>query len=317
MDDLEQTTPAGTAGPHPMIQFEGVEKRFGGRHRTAPTIALRAVTLSIEAGTSWGVVGPNGAGKSTLLALLLGFLKTTSGTIHIGGLEPRDYTRKRGAAYLPERFRLPPGWTVRDALQALAALDRVPDPRARATEAIVRLGLEEHAEKTIGTLSRGLLQRVGLAQALLAQRELVVLDEPTEGLDPIWRLRFRELVAKLRHERRTILMASHDLTEVEKLVDHVLLLDAGAIRDTFPITPARGGPRRYRIALQAPLPQLREAFAHVDGDEQLFTVTVRDTHELTARLSALLALGAVVEAVQPADSLEDRVRDALRSESRP
>src|SRR5262245_40052046 len=300
-----------------MIQFDRVEKRFGGRHRTAPTIALRDVTLSIAAGTSWGVVGPNGAGKSTLLALLLGFLKPSNGTIHISGLEPRDYARKHGAAYLPERFRLPPDWTVLNALQALAALDRVNDPIARADEVISRVGLDEHADKTIGALSRGLLQRVGIAQALLAQRELVVLDEPTEGLDPIWRLRFRELVATLRQEQRTVLMASHDLTEVERLVDHVLLLDAGAIRDTFAIAPAAAGPRRYRIALQAPLPQLREAFAEIESesDERLFTVTVRDVHELSARLSALLALGGVVEAVQPADSLEDRVREALRSES--
>jgi ABC-type multidrug transport system ATPase subunit len=294
-----------------------VGKRFGGQHRTAPTIALNEITLSIPAGTSWGVVGPNGAGKSTLLALLLGFLKPSSGRVRISELEPRDYTHQHGASYLPERFRLPQGWTVRGALQALAALDRVPDPLARTAQTIADLELQEHADKTIGALSRGLLQRVGLAQALLARRQLIVLDEPTEGLDPLWRLRFRELVTTLRQEQHTILMASHDLAEVERLVDHVLLLDAGAIRNVFAIVAPAGEPRHYRITLQSELPQLREAFTDFAGedDSRVFTVAVRDTHELSARLAALLELGGVIEAVQPADSLEDRVRDALRRKS--
>ncbi len=181
-----------------MIELQGAGKRFGGKHRAARVIALHDVTLSIPAGATWGVVGPNGAGKSTLFALLLGFLQPTSGTIRIAGLDPRDYTRTHGAGYMPERFRLPPGWPVRSALQALAALDRVDSPAARVAEVMTLFGLEEHADKTSETLSRGTLQRVGLAQALLARRELVVFDEPTEGLDPLWRLHSRELITQLK-----------------------------------------------------------------------------------------------------------------------
>ncbi|MGH7469004.1 MAG: ABC transporter ATP-binding protein [Longimicrobiales bacterium] len=299
-----------------LIEFQRVGKRFGGHYRTPGVSALRDVNLSIPAGTVWGVVGPNGAGKSTLFALLLGFLKPTAGSVRIQGLEPRDYTRAHGAGYLPERFRLPPGWSVRGALEALASLERSAQPSARVDEVLHQFGLDAHAQQTIASLSRGTLQRVGLAQALMAQHQLVVLDEPTEGLDPLWRLRFREMIAQLRQTERTILMASHDLAEIERLVDHVVLLADGAPRDTFAIAPPSDGPRRYRITLQAPLEQIGDVLGQVDfvDGQRAFVILVRDTHDLSARLAALLALGAIVESVVPADGLEQRVRDAFRTE---
>jgi ABC-type multidrug transport system ATPase subunit len=265
-------------------------------------------------------VGPNGAGKSTLFGLLLGFLKATSGTIRMAGLEPRDYTRRQGTGYLPERFRLAPRWPVRTALHAFASLTAREGTAALVDRALTRFGLEEHADKTVGALSRGLLQRLGLAQALLGNPELFVLDEPTEGLDPIWRLHFRELISELKNSDPppTILMASHDLNEIERLVQHVVLLDAGAVRDSFDITQATTGERRYRIALQAPLSELQTVFpaVHLVENQRVFTVTVLDAHDLSTRLAALLALGAVVESVQPADGLEERVRAALEPERR-
>ncbi len=299
-----------------MIELRELGKRYytePGPRRTARGIdALRAVTLSVPKGSALGVVGPNGAGKSTLFSLLLGFLHPTSGSVEIDGLAPRDFTRTRGAGYLPERFRLPPGWRVRAALEALAALDRVPDPDARAGAVITQLGLEEHAGKRIRELSRGLLQRVGIAQALLAQRDLVVLDEPTEGLDPIWRLRLRESIAQLREQGRTLLIASHDLNEVERFVDQVVLLDAGAIRETFTIARAANAEARYRIELRAPVAQAAEIFPHTDdASGRVLHVTVPGSDDLSARLAALLAAGAIIESVTPAGGLEERVRAAL------
>ena len=301
-----------------MIELAGLGKTYRGAYRTPGTVALRDVTLSIPAGVVWGVVGPNGAGKSTLFGLLLGFLKPTSGTIRIAGLEPRDYTRRQGAGYLPERFRLAPRWPVRAALHAFASLTAKDGADALVDRALERFGLEEHADKTVGALSRGLLQRLGLAQALLGKPELFVLDEPTEGLDPIWRLQFRELINELKDSDPppTLLMASHDLTEIERLVQHVVLLDAGAVRDSFDITRPISGERRYRIALHSPVPELQSVFpdVHLVENQRVFTVTVLDVHDLSARLAALLALGAVLESVQPADGLEERVRAALEPE---
>src|SRR5688500_14950067 len=154
-----------------MITLERAGRRFTAR-RAEPVDALSDVTLTVPAGSVFSVVGPNGAGKTTLFALVLGFLKPTTGRVLVGGMDPRAWARTRGAAWLPERFALPSGWRVRDGLRALARLEGL-DPagaRAAAEAAIDRLDLSPHADKTVAMLSRGTLQRVGLAQALLAPR---------------------------------------------------------------------------------------------------------------------------------------------------
>ena len=164
-----------------MIELKEVTKKFrvapGPGRKAGIVDALTGVTASIDAGEVVAVVGPNGAGKSTLFSILLGFLEPTDGDVFIDDQDPRAYIRACGAGYLPERFRLPVEWNVRDALRGFARLERTDVSRADAM--IELLGLDEHARKSIGTLSHGMLQRVGLAQALLGQRELVVLDEPT------------------------------------------------------------------------------------------------------------------------------------------
>ena len=127
----------------------------------------------------WQWVGPNGAGKSTLFSLILGFLEPSAGEIAIQGDDPRAYIRKHGAGYLPERFRLPPEWPVRDALRAFAGLERI--AVRNADVAIETFGLREHATKTVAMLSHGMVQRVGLAQAFMAERMLLVLGRANGG----------------------------------------------------------------------------------------------------------------------------------------
>lgn len=293
-----------------MIEIESLGKRYG-THRH-PTHGLRDVSLSIEPGV-WAVVGPNGAGKSTLLGLVLGFLRPSSGSVTIDGITPRRYRRRRGAAYLPERFRLPPEWPVRAAVRTLARLDGVPAGEAddRADRALERFGLEEHADKTVGALSRGLNQRLGLAQATLADRDLVVLDEPTEGLDPLWRIRFRDVVHELRTAGRTVLLASHELAEVERLADRAILLEEGRVKDVLDVQSPEGTATRYRLDVDAPADALTIAFPDADPTTRPFTVTVSGAAELSHRLAALLEAGGVVRAVVPEGGLEERVRQKL------
>lgn len=295
-----------------MIQIDRLTKTYG--HRDRAVTALNDVSLTLEHGVH-GVVGPNGAGKTTLLGLVLGFLHPTSGTVTIDGSSPRRYLRRSGAAYLPERFRLPAQWPVRSALLALARLDAHAGGTAREKldAQIRRLGLEDHADRPVGALSRGLLQRVGLAQALLTDRRLVVLDEPTEGLDPLWRIRFRELVDSLRDGGRTVLLASHDLNEVERLADDVIVLDDGRISEIVEVRQPPGAALRYRLSVDAADDALRMAFPNAaPGDEGTVVVEVADTGELSHRLAALLDAGATLQAVVPlGGDLEARVRRRL------
>lgn len=295
-----------------MIQIDGLTKTYG--HRGSAVTALNDVSLALEPGVH-GVVGPNGAGKTTLLGLALGFLHPTGGTVTIDGSSPRRYLRRSGAAYLPERFRLPEQWPVRGALLALARLDgHAGGPaREKVDVQLRRLGLGDHAERPVGALSRGLLQRVGLAQALVTDRRLVVLDEPTEGLDPLWRVRFRELVDHLRDGGRTILLASHDLNEVERLADDVIVLDDGRVSEVLDVRQRPGEPLRYRLSVHAADETVRIAFPNAEpGDQGTVVVEVADTGELSHRLAALLDAGATLHSVVPiGGDLEARVRRRL------
>src|SRR5690606_6275520 len=176
----------------------------------------------------------------------------------------------------------------RTALRALARLEGLRRDVAarRADELIERLGLASRADREVRTLSRGLNQRPGLAQALLAERELVVLDEPTEGLDPLWRVRFRATVAELRDAGRTVLVASHDLAEVERLASRVVLLERGRVRSVLDTAAAdaAGGPVPYRLELAAPVPELAEVFPEaeaIEGDVgSAYRVAAADAAEL-------------------------------------
>src|SRR5690606_25689198 len=249
-----------------MIALDEVTKSYGSAPargpRPAGDAALREISLRIARGEVCAVVGPNGAGKTTLFGLVLGFLEPSAGSVRIDGVPPRRYTRRHGAAYLPERFRLPADWTVAAALRALARLEGLDRREAarRADALLERFALVDHADRRIGALSRGLLQRLGLAQTLIAERELVVLDEPTDGLDPLWRVRFRDLVEELRREGRTILIASHDLAEVERLAERAVLLDNGAIREIIPTRRPEGEATLYRIELASPSDAVALAF---------------------------------------------------------
>ena len=296
-----------------MIELKDVTKRFrvtpGPGRKAGVVDALKGVTARIDAGEVVAIVGPNGAGKSTLFAILLGFLEPTDGDVLIDDADPRAYVRANGAGYLPERFRLPVEWNVRDALRAFARLDHI-DP-SRADAMIESLGLGEHARKAIGTLSHGMVQRVGLAQALMGDRALIVLDEPTEGLDAWWRVRFRDVVTQLRARGATVLIASHDLGELERLADRAIVLQDGVVAEAVSLRD-RTGTQSYRIELTAASDAFAEVFPNAVSQNATATyvVSVADVADLNRRLAALLSSGVNVVSVQPADTLEDRVTRA-------
>src|SRR5690625_7170484 len=221
-----------------MIEIREVSKRFAPRPwSTDPVIAIDYLSLEMPYARTCAIFGPNGVVNTTLIALILVFLQLSEWTIQICEREPRKYLRERGAAFLPERFTLPPEWPLQTALLSLARLEglRAAELDRRVDQAIERFGLGAHRAKPIGTLSRGLLQRVGLAQTILAERELVVLDEPTEGLDPIWRIELRHLIEEFQREERLIRSDSHDLVDIARSAGHAIILDSGRVRESIAI----------------------------------------------------------------------------------
>lgn len=299
-----------------MIELSSVGKTFriapGPGRKAGVVTAVRDITLSLDAGLIVGIVGPNGAGKTTLLGLLLGFLEATTGSVTIDGLDPRSYVRRHGASYLPERFQLRREWTVRAALRALLSLDG----SAHHLDGLMdQFELNALAGAAAHTLSRGTMQRVGIAQAVAVPRRIMVLDEPTEGLDPVWRVRFRELLRELRSAERTILIASHDLAEMERVADRVLILNNGTLTETVDLRPQEGQPSDFTIVLKAPHAAIATLFAdaRVAGDA-IYTVTVANAEDLSARLAALLESGATVVSVNPTASLEQRITRAAQPE---
>jgi ABC-type multidrug transport system ATPase subunit len=277
--------------------------------------AVVDVSLEVAAGEVLGIAGPNGAGKSTIISLLLGFLTPDTGEVTLDGARPRDFVEREGVAYLPELMTLPPAWRADEALRRLAALAGIPAAaRPAAVERVIDLvGIGEHRAKRLKTLSKGNLQRVGLAHALLVERRVAVFDEPTHGLDPVWTARFRTLVAELRRSDRAIVIASHNLDELERLCDRVAIIDHGRIQRIVSVREAAGAhePRRWRIQAAAGIEALAAAFA--DAVVQGTTVAcTADLAALNRGLAAAIAQGAMVSAVFPAESsLEEAFRAAV------
>ncbi len=301
-----------------MIALQGVSKTYRGWGRRNPVHALDGLTLAVERGEIFGIAGPNGAGKSTMLSILLGYIRPTAGTALIDGRPPRAYAESAGISYLTELVSIPPYWRLESALERFATLEGLSgsERRVRVSEAIDQMGLDEHRRKQVRHLSKGNLQRLGVAQALLGERDLVILDEPTHGLDPVWMLRFRAIVARLRRPSRTILIASHNLDELERITDRVAILGQGKLQRVV----ASGGGETggaYRLALTADHPALAEVFpaaVRVEGRAREFRVE-GDLAALNGALQRLLAAGAQVAAFYPERSgLEAEFHSAVGGE---
>jgi ABC-2 type transport system ATP-binding protein len=303
-----------------MIQFTDVVKEFSGplaRARGGKVRALDGVTLEVPPGTALGIVGPNGAGKSTLIRLLLGYIRPTRGRVEVHGMQPRGYVERFGVAYVSELVAIPPSWTTRSALDAYAALSEVEHARARVGEVMERMEITEVADRRVGYLSKGNLQRLAMAQALLAPRRVMVLDEPTSGLDPEWIARLRNVVAEWRAEdpERTVLIASHNLDELERTADRVAVLEGGRVREVLELRAIEGVHPPYRLEVED-TPGAQKVVGEVfpgalpeEGAPWAFRLAPADPRALSAGLAGLLARGVVVRALVPQRvRLEERVR---------
>lgn len=304
-----------------MIEFTNVFKDYRNLVPPRTTRALNGLSMTIGRGEVFGIAGPNGAGKSTIMELTLGFLEPTQGTVRIAGERPRRHAEKTGVAYLSELIHVPSWWTVTGALNRYSVLAGIQqrDRRRRVGDSIELLGLTEHRAKRIKQLSKGNLQRLGLAQALLSDADLIVLDEPTHGFDPLWIQRFRDIVADLRRDDRAIVIASHNLDELERLADRVAIIDRGSLVKMVGRQHAASGTILiYRMVLAEEFEAVEVAFPgaeRVDDPDNVMYDVRGDLTALNAGLERLLTDGGRVRAFMPARSrLEAAFREALGEE---
>src|SRR5712692_6179556 len=207
-----------------VVETNGLTKLFGERK------AVDSVDLRIPSGSAFGYLGPNGAGKTTLIRMLLGLTKPSGGTISLLG---RPIPEQRAAALsrigaIVEEPKFHPFLTGRENLRIVAAA-REPETHARIDGALERVGLQHRADDRVKTYSQGMRQRLGVARCLLADPELLILDEPTNGLDPAGIEEFRGLVRALVDEGRTVVLSSHLLGEVERICDAIAIVDRGTV----------------------------------------------------------------------------------------
>ena len=279
--------------------------------------AVEEFSLTVVDGETLGIAGPNGAGKTTLIAMMLGYLRPTTGTVEINGLPARQYVERNGIGYLSELIAINPKWRTDTALvryATLAGLSYSEIP-SRVNYVIDLLGLAEHRDKKVKALSKGNLQRLGLAQALLRDEQILVLDEPTHGLDPVWTQRFRDIVEELRRSDRTILIASHNLDELQRLANRVAIIDRGRLQRLVSTGYEHAAPAatRFRVTLASGYDLIRTVFPGAeDSGRGEYDVTVQSIQELNAALADLIARGALVASVVPQRSvLEQQFREAV------
>ena len=249
-----------------MIQVEDLRRTFSG------TVALDGISFSVERGEVVGLLGPNGAGKTTCLRILSCFIPPSSGRVEVDGLDVQRHSVavRRRLGYLPEGVPLYPELRVDEHLRFRARLRGIPrKEQKRAIERVVETcGLADVFRRIVGQLSRGYRQRLGLADALLGDPPLLVLDEPTVGLDPNQIREVRELVRRLGKER-TVLLSSHILSEVEAVCDRVLIMHQGSLVAQGPVSELDRQAGTLVARVRGPVEQVRRALEELAGVEEV------------------------------------------------
>jgi ABC-2 type transport system ATP-binding protein len=216
-----------------VVSFSGVSKAYRrpGFLKTIPVPALCGLSLDLKRGEIAGLLGLNGAGKTTIMKLMTGLLFPDEGAISIFGLPPSDIVSKKRIGFLPELPYFYPYATAVEALHYYAGLSGLQGAgvRERVDAVIEKVGLKPHAYKKVSEFSKGMMQRLGVAQAVVHDPEFLILDEPVSGLDPLAIHEIRDLISQLNGEGKTVFLSSHSISELEKITDRVFILVRGRL----------------------------------------------------------------------------------------
>ena len=289
MDAQESTLP--TAAPPSVIQVEDLRKTYSGGWFGQSYEALRGVSFTVNRGEIFALLGPNGAGKTTLIKVLLGIVRKSQGAARLLDKPAGHRQSRRRVGYLPEQLRLPKHHNSLTALGLLGRLSGMSGAEVKQKQEplLERVGLAKWAKTPLRKYSKGMLQRLGLAQALLHDPEVLILDEPTDGLDPVGRREVREVLEQLKSEGKTVFINSHLLQEIELFCDRVAIMALGSLRH---------------------LGSIDELSAKLDADGALVWMILHGSSD-----SIDAALQEVVGAIEPAKDASSAVGQQVHRES--
>lgn len=290
----------------PVIETQELRKVYG------DLVAVDSVTLSVEKGEVFGFLGPNGAGKTTTVKILLGLAHPTAGRASVLGHSPGDPAVMGRVGFLPEHFRFPSWMTAAGLLDLYGRLYGLsPEERKRRTHDLLeRVGLAERARTRLGEFSKGMSQRIGLAQALLNRPHVVLLDEPTSGLDPLGRREVRDLIRELRASGVAVFLNSHLLGEVEAVCDRVAIVKRGRVVRVGSLGDLQGGRIEVEMRATGLTEELVGSLASwgrvVSSEGESVTLAVEDEAVLPSVVEWLVSRGARLHEFSPRQiSLED------------
>ena len=250
-----------------IIQTENLTKDYSNWFRKTPRPALNQLTISIPKGCVFGFLGPNGAGKTTTIKILMGLIRPTGGTATVLGKPYDDVESKNRIGFLPDSPAFTPTLSATEFLDVCARLLKIPSEnrKKRVEEVLEIVRMSQHAKSKIGTFSRGMLQRIGIAQAILNNPELLILDEPLLGLDPYGRQEFKEIILGQKNDfHASVFFSSHILSDVEEICDSVSILNKGRLLCAGPLqTLLSGGGKGITVDVRSE-DALRELVAYAD-----------------------------------------------------
>jgi ABC-2 type transport system ATP-binding protein len=294
----------------------GLRKRFRGRWGRTESVALDGVDVEVPRGEAFGLLGPNGAGKTTFIKCLLGISHPDAGTISLLGGRPEDPRSRARVGYLPERLTLPGAWTPRAFLASVARLKGLSPATAGLDGLLGRVGLADAAGRRIRGFSKGMRQRLGLAAALVGAPELLVLDEPTDGVDPLGRVEIRQLLAAELARGATLFINSHLLSETERICTRVGILSRGRLVRSGPLDALTAVRQRWRVRFEGGTPAAAlAALGFEPAGGGAWEIAAEDVPALNRALDGARATGALLVSLEPASrDLEDVLTEALTGE---
>ncbi len=295
----------------PAIQTEGLTKHYRGLFSSRTVRAVENISLEVQPQSVFGLLGPNGSGKTTFIKMLLSAVRPTAGRGSLFGRDCRQPAARRAVGYLPENHRFPTYNTGRQMLDFYAALSGMlrAERKQRAGELLERVGLTEWADVRIGKYSKGMLQRLGLAQALMHRPSLLMLDEPGDGVDPLGRRLIRDILDEARSQGATVFLNSHLLAEVELFCEEVAIIRRGELVLTGRLAELTRGSGYRLTASRASdnlLNELRPKAASIAFRDGLCELQFSDREAVNQAIDLLRREGAQIEEIERRRStLED------------